>query len=107
MHILRFRSSSDIVRNVKIRFWAQVTSVLIIFYVYTHFYTRVLIRSSSADGVEHHVWLWDAAAGQTFGRSGRLHHRLPGEDRLVGQKQPAAGGRSDRWPAAARGNAAD
>lgn len=62
---------------------------------------------SSADGAEHHVWLWDAAAGGAFGRSGCLYHWLPGEDRLVGQKQPAAGGRSDCRPAAARGNTAD
>ncbi|XP_030290443.1 tetraspanin-33 isoform X1 [Sparus aurata] len=58
---------------------------------------------SSADGAEHHVWLRDAAAGGALGPSGRLHHRLPGENRLVGQKQPAAGRRADRRPAAARG----
>ena len=57
----------------------------------------------SADGAEHHVWLRDAAAGGAFGPSGRLHHRLPGENRLMGQKQPAAGRRADRRPAAARG----
>lgn len=57
-----------------------------------------------ADSTEHHVWLWEAAAGGAFGRSGRLRCRLPGENRLVGQKQPAAGGRSDCRPAAARGN---
>lgn len=62
---------------------------------------------SCADGAEHHVWLRDAAAGGAFGRSGRLHHRLPGEDRVVGQEQPAAGGRSDGRAAAARGNTAD
>lgn len=57
-----------------------------------------------ADGAEHHVWLRDAAGGRAFGRSGRLRRRLPGEDRVVGQKEPAAGGRTDRRPAAARGN---
>lgn len=62
---------------------------------------------SCADGAEHHVWLRDAAAGGAFGRSGRLHHRLPGEDRVVGQEQPAAGGRSDGRAAAAQGNIAD
>ncbi|KAG7232326.1 hypothetical protein INR49_008341 [Caranx melampygus] len=32
---------------------------------------------------EHHVWLWDAAAGGTFSCSGRLHHWLPGENHVV------------------------
>lgn len=50
------------------------------------------------------MWLRDAAAGGALGPSGRLHRRLPGENRLVGQKQPAAGRRADRRPAAARGN---
>lgn len=51
------------------------------------------------------MWLWDAAAAAELGQPGRLHSRLPGEDRLVGQEQHAAGGRADSRPAAARGEA--